>query len=69
MAKIGQRIVDAALEILEANPEGIRYFGWALFDSENPKDPQLAIRSRARYQQPDLFRANCYMKWIEAEMS
>jgi len=42
--------------------------GLVLFDSENPKDPQFAIRARPRSQQPDLFYANRYMKLIEAEM-
>jgi hypothetical protein len=42
--------------------------GLVLFDSENPKDPQFAIRCRARFQQPDLFYANRYMKLIEVEM-
>jgi hypothetical protein len=42
--------------------------GLVLFDSEDPRDPQFAIRSRPRYQQPDLFYANRYMKLIEAEM-
>jgi hypothetical protein len=42
--------------------------GLILFDSENPKDPQFEIRCRARYQQPDLFYANRYMKLIEVEM-
>ena len=42
--------------------------GLVLFDSENPKDPQFVIRSRARHQQPDLFYANRYMKMIEREM-
>jgi len=42
--------------------------GLVLFDSGNPKDPQFAIRARPRYQQPDLFYANRYMKLIEAEM-
>lgn len=42
--------------------------GFVLFDSENAKDPGFAIRSRPRYQQPDLFYANRYMKLIEAEM-
>jgi len=42
--------------------------GFVLFDSDNPKDPRFTIRSRPRYQQPDLFYANRYMKLIEAEM-
>lgn len=42
--------------------------GFVLFDSEQPKDPRFTIRSRPRYQQPDLFYANRYMKLIEAEM-
>jgi hypothetical protein len=42
--------------------------GLVLFDSENPKDPRFTIRSRPRYQQPDLFYANRYMKLIEVEM-
>jgi len=42
--------------------------GLVLFDSENPKDPDFTIRSRPRYQQPDLFYANRYMKLIEVEM-
>ncbi|MGQ9820767.1 MAG: hypothetical protein ACUVQK_02800 [Thermogutta sp.] len=42
--------------------------GFVLFDSENPKDPGFTIRSRPRYQQPDLFYANWYMKLIEAEL-
>ncbi len=42
--------------------------GFVLFDSEMPKDPRFTIRSRPRYQQPDLFYANRYMKLIEAEM-
>ena len=42
--------------------------GLVLFDSDNPKDPRFTIRSRPRYQQPDLFYANRYMKLIEAEM-
>jgi len=42
--------------------------GLVLFDSANPKDPQFTIRSRPRYQQPDLFYANRYMKLIEGEM-
>lgn len=42
--------------------------GFVLFDSENPKDPRFTIRARPRYQQPDLFYANRYMKLIEAQM-
>jgi len=42
--------------------------GFVLFDSENPQDPRFSIRSRPRYQQPDLFYANRYMKLIEAEL-
>lgn len=42
--------------------------GLVLFDSENPANPKFAIRSRPRYQQPDLFYANRYMKLVEAEM-
>ncbi|MDZ4659726.1 MAG: hypothetical protein SH868_19300 [Bythopirellula sp.] len=42
--------------------------GFVLFDSENPKDPDFTIRSRPRYQQPDLFYANRYMRLIEVEM-
>jgi len=42
--------------------------GLVLFDLENPKDPQFDIRSRPRYQQPDLFYANRYMKLIEPEL-
>jgi len=42
--------------------------GLVLFDSDNPKDPQFTIRSRPRYQQPDLFYANRYMALIEGEM-
>ena len=39
-----------------------------LFDSREPKDPKFLIRTRARYQQPDLFYANRYMKLIEVEL-
>ncbi len=39
--------------------------GLVLFDAGNPKDPRFDIRSRPRYQQPDLFYANRYMKHIE----
>jgi len=42
--------------------------GFVLFDSVNPKDPHFTIRARSRFQQPDLFYANRYMKLIEAEM-
>jgi hypothetical protein len=42
--------------------------GLVLFDANNPEDPQFMIRSRPRYQQPDLFYANRYMRLIEAEM-
>lgn len=42
--------------------------GFVLFDSDQPKDPRFTIRSRPRYQQPDLFYANRYMRLIEAEM-
>lgn len=42
--------------------------GLILFDSQNPKDPDFTIRARPRFQQPDLFYANRYMKLIEAEM-
>ena len=42
--------------------------GLVLFDPRNPKDPKFVIRTRARYQQPDLFYANRYMKLIEAEL-
>ena len=42
--------------------------GLVLFDSESPRDPQFTIRSRPRYQQPDLFYANRYMRLIEPEM-
>src|SRR5262245_25472501 len=42
--------------------------GFVLFDADNPKDPRFTIRARPRYQQPDLFYANRYMKLIEAEM-
>jgi len=111
MAKIGERIVNKAFEIIsaEVKPDTtqlVTAFGQAcayclfshktylvvsnkapddeiarldalcqvfgvglvLFDSENPKDPQFSIRARPRYQQPDLFYANRYMKLIEAEM-
>ncbi len=39
-----------------------------LFDSDCPDDPKFTIRSRPRYQQPDLFYANRYMKLIEVEL-
>jgi hypothetical protein len=42
--------------------------GLVLFDSGNPKDPQFAIRTRPRHQQPDWFYVNRYMRLIEAEM-
>ncbi len=42
--------------------------GLVLFDAENAKDPRFTIRARPRYQQPDLFYANRYMRLIEAEM-
>lgn len=42
--------------------------GFVLFDSDSPKNPRFTIRARPRYQQPDLFYANRYMKLIEAEM-
>jgi len=42
--------------------------GLVLFDAENPKDPRFTIRARPRYQQPDLFYANRYMRLIEADM-
>jgi hypothetical protein len=42
--------------------------GFVLFDADKPEDPQFSIRARPRYQQPDLFYANKYMKLIEAEM-
>jgi hypothetical protein len=42
--------------------------GLVLFDSDNPDDPQFVIRSRARYQTPDLFYASRYMKSIEADL-
>lgn len=42
--------------------------GFVLFDSENPGDPRFTIRARPRYQQPDLFYANKYMRLIETEM-
>lgn len=42
--------------------------GLVLFDSDNPKDPRFAIRARPRYQQPDLFYANRYMRLIEVEL-
>ena len=42
--------------------------GLVLFDSDNPKDPRFTIRVRPRYQQPDLFYANRYMKLIETEL-
>ena len=42
--------------------------GLVLFDPRDPKDPKFVIRTRARYQQPDLFYANRYMKLIEAEL-
>jgi hypothetical protein len=42
--------------------------GLVLFDAENPRDPRFTIRSRPRFQQPDLFYANRYMKLIETEM-
>ena len=42
--------------------------GLVLFDPKDPKDPKFVIRTRARYQQPDLFYANRYMKLIEAEL-
>ncbi len=42
--------------------------GLVLFDADNPKDPQFVIRSRARFQQPDLFYANRYMKHVEGEL-
>lgn len=42
--------------------------GLVLFDSDKPKDPRYTIRVRPRYQQPDLFYANRYMKLIEKEL-
>jgi hypothetical protein len=42
--------------------------GFVLFDPNDPKDPRFTIRCRPRYQQPDLFYANRYMKLIETEM-
>ena len=42
--------------------------GLVLFDSDSPDDPKFTIRVRPRYQQPDLFYANRYMKLIEAEL-
>jgi hypothetical protein len=42
--------------------------GLVLFDSDCPDDPKFTIRSRPRYQQPDLFYANRYMKLIEVEL-
>jgi len=42
--------------------------GLVLFDSGNPNDPQFSIRCRPRYQQPDLFYANRYMKLIAPEI-
>ncbi len=42
--------------------------GLVLFDADNPKDPRFSIRCRPRYQQPDLFYANRYMKHIESEL-
>jgi hypothetical protein len=42
--------------------------GLVLFDSDEPKDAKFTIRSRPRYQQPDLFYANRYMRLIEIEM-
>lgn len=42
--------------------------GLVLFDADNPKDPKFMIRSRPRYQQPDLFYANKYMRLIEDDL-
>jgi hypothetical protein len=42
--------------------------GLVLFDSDNPKDPRYTIRVRPRFQQPDLFYANRYMKLIEGPL-
>lgn len=42
--------------------------GLVLFDADNPRDPNFTIRSRPRYQQPDLFYANKYMKLIESDL-
>ena len=42
--------------------------GLVLFDSDCSDDPKFTIRSRPRYQQPDLFYANRYMKLIEVEL-
>lgn len=42
--------------------------GLVLFDAEDPVDPKFTIRCRPRYQEPDPFYANWYMKKIEAEL-
>ena len=41
---------------------------WFLLTPISPDDPKFTIRVRPRYQQPDLFYANRYMKLIEAEL-
>jgi hypothetical protein len=42
--------------------------GLVLFDSDNAKDPRFTIRARPQYQQPDLFYANRYMRFIEQDL-
>ena len=42
--------------------------GFVLFDPKDPRNPKFEIRSRARYQKPDLFYTNRYMKLIEPEL-
>lgn len=42
--------------------------GLVLFDRRNADDPDFQIRVRPRYQQPDLFYANRYLKKIERQL-
>ena len=42
--------------------------GLVLFDAGAPDDPDFQIRVRPRYQHPDLFYANQYLKRIEREL-
>ena len=64
---VSNRAPDDELARLDALSQ-VFGLGLVLFDSENPKDPRFTIRSRPRYQQPDLFYANRYMRLVEAEM-
>lgn len=64
---VSERASDEEIARLDALCQ-VFGLGLVLFDSENPKDPRFEIRCRPRYQRPDHFYANQYMRQVESEL-